>query len=154
MISQLVRHITPDDQYTWSKDEIATEIPGFHFAGSGWYSKDGTWMLIVGTDTPDIYTILVFYDRDPRDGFLSVAEAAVHSEDKVVQPEATTIISKGLIVWMVGILIMLLMAPIVIHKFHNWGWLIFLGFGFIWGQVGRFVSRKKKEEKKDERASS
>lgn len=150
MINQLVRYVTHDDQFTWSKEEIAKELPGFHFKGPGWYSKDGTWMLIIGTDVADIYTLQVFYDRDPRIGYRAIAEAPVHSTDVVEAAVATverTFSYSGLIVMVVGMFIMLPLSVFLLHNFHAWGFLALLIFAFMWGQFARWVGTRGKKNK-------
>jgi len=76
-VSQLVDIITPDDHFTWSIHQLAQEIEGFQLKGPGWYSKKGTWMLVINTDIVDVYTLLVFYDRDPREAFKAIYKAPV-----------------------------------------------------------------------------
>lgn len=146
----LLKLVTPDWQATWTSKEIAEEIPGFEFKGAGWYSKQGSWMLIINTDTPDVYTLQAFYDRDPRSGYAAISEAPIRVHD---EPSAKTepIQYGGLVVLVIGLFVFLPLSGFLIHRFGGWGTVMSVGFVFMWWRVSKWLShrtKKPEEEKK------
>jgi hypothetical protein len=122
VISQLLQDLTPDEQYTWTLEQLQKEIEGFDFQGPGWYHKDGTWMLVIGTNTPGTYIFHVFFDRDPRIGYKALALAPVHmnaattatvSKVKVAQP-----VNYNRAIYWGGVLFLWIVAWIIGYK---WG---------------------------------
>ena len=152
MASQLLKHLTPDEQFTWTRAQMLEEIPGFIFSGPGWYCSQGSWMLIIATHTQDVYTLQVFYDRDPRLSFLAVAEAPVRTQESVISSIKRPVSYGGLIVLLVGMLVMLPLSAFLLHKFGNWGVLMLLAYVAVWGYITRLLD--KKGAKKDESTSS
>lgn len=80
--SILLKVITPDEQFTYTIKQVKEELAGITFRGPGWYSRQGTWMLAIATETKDVYTFMVFFDRDPRRAFYAMAKALVHLHDR------------------------------------------------------------------------
>ena len=145
-MNRLLEYITPDWQITWDTKQIAEELPGFVFRGPGWYYRDNSWLLIINTDIADVYTLQAFFDRDPRKGFETLVDAPVRLEaepNKTKQPFQFW----GLIVLIVGMLIMLPLSGLLLHKFGTWGMGMLLVFALFWGQFARWIKHRSEEKK-------
>jgi hypothetical protein len=83
--SQILKTITPDWEFSGTIERIKEEFSGFLVTGPGWYSKQGTWILAMAAQAAGTYSLWVFFDRDPRETFRSLAIAPVklHVKDKV-----------------------------------------------------------------------
>jgi hypothetical protein len=143
----LLKYITPDEQMTWDTKQIADEIPGFEFKGPGWYFKENSSMLIISTSTQDVYTIQVFFDRDPRPGYGAVMEAPVRATDGTSMiTEQRKINYGGLMVLLVGMLIFMPLSAFILAKFHMWGVVMMLAFAVVWGIVARRTGKPQKSK--------
>lgn len=114
----LLQLITPDWTITWDTKQIVEEIPGFEFKGAGWYTKSGSWMLIIPTSTADVFTIQVFYDRDPRQGFAAIAGAPIRAHDGQVVVAAQPSFG-GLIVLLVGMIVLIPLSAFLFVKLNG-----------------------------------
>lgn len=126
MGSQLLKVITPDFQATWTIKEIEDQLNGFKVNGPGWYFKDGTSMLVVATDMQDVYTILVYFDRDPRESFAAMVGAPVQLAKNGKQDTSNSL--AGLIVLLLGMVVLVPLAGFITHKFGFMG-LILMAIG-------------------------
>ena len=137
----LLQLINPDWQTTWSGKEIAEEIPGFQFQGAGWYQRQGNWLLVINTDTPDVYTLQVFYDRDPRIAYEAMAKASVHLHDQV-PTESKPVRYGGLLVLVIGLFLFLPLSAGLMHWLGGWGTVISLAILLGWWQITKWMEKK------------
>ncbi len=140
-MNRLLEYITPDWQITWDTKQIAAELPGFVFRGPGWYYRENSWLLIINTDIPDVYTLQAFFDRDPRKGFETIVGAPVRTEaetKKTKQPFQYG----GLIVLIIGMGILPPLSGFLLHKFGMWGMGMLLVFAFLWGHLARWFKHR------------
>jgi hypothetical protein len=141
----LLDYITPDWQITWDTKQITYEIPGFEFKGPGWYHKDNTWMLIVPTKIQEVYTIQVFFDRDPRGGFAAIAEAPVRADLAV---KAATSNITGLLVLLIGMVVMIPLFAFLIYKFGINSIFMIPGILVVFSIIMSRINKSKNYEKK------
>jgi len=80
--NQILKAFAPDWQETYTLPQILTELGGLTFRGTGWYIKGNIWMLILATETVGVYTLMAFFDRDPRISYRELANAPVKLLDK------------------------------------------------------------------------
>ena len=139
MNSQLLKYITPDDEFTWSASQILKEIPGFHLIGPGWYPKQGSWMLIIGTDTPDVYELQVFYDRDPRAFFRLIADAQVFATVEEVKAKVLKytppIPYLKVVLMAICLVLMVPLSAFMLHRFGNWGFIALIMIAYLCGRL-------------------
>jgi hypothetical protein len=142
--NRLIDYITPDETMTWDTKQIAEEIPGFEFLGPGWYTKSGSWMVLIPTMVKDLYTIQVWYNRDPRGGFAAFVEAPLRATD-AVQPKTTTSNAMGLLVVLVGSLLMIPLSVFIVRKLGiYWDLAIMVALWVVIDRIVRAVSNRRK----------
>jgi hypothetical protein len=142
--NKLVDFITPDEKMTWTIKQIASEIPEFEFLGPGWYNKDKSWMVFIPTLIKDVYDIQLWYDRDPRLGFVAFADAPVRSHTVVPPVKTKTPPIGGLLILAIGMLVLLPLSIFVTHKFgFYWGVGIMMVVGLLVGRMARHLDKGK-----------
>ena len=133
-------------QITWDTKQIAEEMPGFQFVGPGWYSKEGTWMLIVPTSLQDVYILQVFFDRDPRPGFQALSELLVRNLPKE-EKESEPLHYGGLIVLLVAMVIIIPLIGFASKKLGLGVIPILFALVIIWTSILRWIRKRNMENK-------
>jgi hypothetical protein len=141
--STIFTSITPDEQYTWTRQEMAQQLPGLAFTEPGWYSRQGTWMLIAATDIADVFALQVFYDRDPRSMFKAIAEASVRLTDQAAAVVKSAVNWKFYIFMAVGILLIIPLDLFMFSKLGMFGFLLLCLLAYGYGSLARFFFIKK-----------
>jgi len=149
-ISKLLTDITPDHQLQLTSAEANEQMEGFTFAGAGWYTYQGSWMLVVGTDTPDEYYFLLFFNRDPRSAYKAISIAPINTI-----PEATTIPVAKIVdlakrvrfIYWGGIAVLWALTLLVGNKWGLRAELPILALMFVWPYaIRKWVNREKKHD--------
>lgn len=142
-MNSLLKAITPDWSTTGTLKDIEGEIPGFTMQGHGWYFRDGSSMLITPTDRSDVWTLMVFFDRDPREIFTTFGAAIVRegARTEVKRPNLW-----GALVMVIGVLVLIPLTIMVSHILGLVAYILSVIAVILWAQVANYFGDSKRNK--------